>query len=180
MTAKPSFAHPNCRDCPYCQQQHLPADWKVDRRTPPLSPERNGSTVLLVLQAPGEEEWRAGMPLQPVVKQGGTTGRRVLASWERTGKHRSDFDITNIVQCFPGKKRVGGDRPPSQEAVYCCSRWLRELLRHSEYTKIISLGNIASDAVARVLAELDGVNVIHKVAPYPGRGVTTVDIDEVW
>ena len=100
-----------CCGCPYKDQTHLAADEKTGRSSPPVEVEVNGSGVLIVALAPGVEEWQCGTPLMPIKKRGGTAAGRIKQSWDRKGKERSQFDIVEAVQCYPGS---GGERdnPP--------------------------------------------------------------------
>lgn len=93
-----------CNDCPYNGGNHLEGTQFFNPKYTPLKLESNNSEILLVFQSPGEEEWKNGIAINPTKKQGGSAGIRILNSWKRCKRTRKDFDITNIIQCFPGKK----------------------------------------------------------------------------
>ncbi|WP_309896119.1 uracil-DNA glycosylase family protein [Archangium sp.] len=174
----PSFDSKYCLTCPYRNQKHLPPEWQQKRDNVPLEVEDNESDILLVIQAPGEAEWKAGKPLQPTTKQGGTAGIRVEQSWGRKGKQRADFNITNAVQCFPGKAD-GRDLPPDLQAVQACSGWLRDALNDGQYRQVIALGDVASLAVGFVVA-LEGLSCEVKHVTHPNGGLKSADLDALW
>jgi len=102
----------NCVGCPY----HKDGSFHIQppsRRSSPLEKTDNGAEVLLVLQSPGEVEWQACLPLQNFENG---AGLRFKKSFERIGKNRKDYDITNSVQCYQGKGANGRDKKPSKKA----------------------------------------------------------------
>ena len=133
----------NCCDCPYLDQWHLDQSERTLRADPPVEAEENRSDVLIVALAPGVEEWQCGRPLMPVVKPGGSAGRRVELSWAREGKLRCQFDIIEAVQCYPGRGERERDMEPSDGAVRACQGRLRAKLEQGKYRKAIALGPIA-------------------------------------
>ena len=136
----------SCCSCPYRNQKHLPAGEQTQRADPPVDLEYNGSDTLIVLQAPGEEEWRCGRPLMAVKKKGGTAGERVRKSWDRKGKKREDFDIIEAVQCYPGRGTNNRDEKPNPGAVQACTYRLYRHLIKRKYKKIVALGETAHNA----------------------------------
>jgi uracil-DNA glycosylase family 4 len=174
----PSFDSRYCLKCPYRNQAHLPPEWKQNRETVPLDVDDNESDILLVAQAPGEAEWIAGKPLQPTTRQGGTAGSRIAQSWERTGKERESFNITNAVQCFPGKgdKR---DLAPAPEAVSACAGWLRDAMRARSYRKVIAFGDVAAQVVG-IVVTLEDLSCEVQYVPHPTGGLRSEVLDEQW
>ena len=168
----------NCNDCPYYQQKHLTEKDKTDRTTPPINLEKNNSTILLVFQAPGVEEWKVGKAIQPVKKKGGTAGRRIESSWKRKNKLRNDFDIINIVQCFPGNAEKR-DLKPTSMSISACSFNLEDILRNNNYKKIIAFGNIAQDVIENLITKIEiEVEVIK--SKHPTGGLSNNDLDKLW
>ena len=174
----PSFDSSYCRRCPYRNQAHLPTELRQNRETIPLDVEDNGSDILLVAQAPGVEEWILGKPLQPTVKQGGTAGSRIAQSWERKQKERTSFNITNAVQCFPGKGNPR-DEVPAPEALSACAGWLRDAMRAREYRKVIVFGKVAAQVVGIIVA-LENLSCEVQYADHPSGGTLTAALDELW
>jgi len=175
----PSFDSRYCFKCPYKNQAHLPPKWRQDRETVPLDVEDNESDILLVVQAPGEAEWAVGKPLQPTTRRGGTAGIRVAQSWERTGKERESFNITNAVQCFPGKGNKR-DRPPDPRAVIACSGWLRDAMSARRYRRVIAFGDVAAQVVG-IVVTLEDLPCEVRYLPHPNSGrLRSAVLDEQW
>lgn len=79
-------------------------------RKAPLSMEDNGASVLLIFQAPGVEKWRRGRPL--ISQNSFSAGSRMAEAFQRAEQCRRHYNITNTVQCFPGKRpQNSGARP---------------------------------------------------------------------
>ncbi|OTE98023.1 hypothetical protein BCS42_11350 [Crenothrix sp. D3] len=152
--------------------------------------EDNGSDTLLVFQAPGEEEWmKQGIPLYPEIKRGGTAGSRIKLSWEREQKcrntsspTRTDYDIVNVVQCFPDKdpnSNENRDAKPNVMAVCCCSNRLLTILQQKNYVKIIAFGDIAQQVLPSLISRLSlQPNFIN--APHPTGGTLNTTLDALW
>ena len=169
----------HCDNCPYKNQIHLNTDKKIDRKSPPIELENNDSNTLLVFQAPGTEEWKVGKAIQPIIKPGGTAGRRIELSWKSVGKSREDFDIVNAVQCFPGNN---GDRDlkPNSMSICSCSNRLKDILNGSSYTKIILFGEIAQNVVDNLINTLSLDEVDVQRSKHPTGGLSKKDLDDLW
>ena len=170
----------HCELCPYYRQKHLNESvYFSNRLNPPIELEDNHADILLVFQAPGEEEWLKGEPIQPIKKPGGTAGSRIQASWDRTQKNRSCFDIINSVQCFPGKVSGKRDFEPDRLAVDCCSNRLLSILKLERYTKIITFGKLAFGTVTGLAcSNLLKIKIVN--APHPNGGVNKTTLDALW
>lgn len=168
----------NCNACPYHQQMHLRESHRTSRNSPPIDLEINNSNTLLVFQAPGKEEWRVGRAIQPTIKTGGSAGRRIEMSWERSNKQRADFDIINSVQCFPGNE---GERDlvPDVMAICSCSQRLENILRTNAYKKIVVFGDIANQVIATICKRLKVTTRI-VVGKHPNGGVSQIALDNLW
>ncbi|MGR5329437.1 hypothetical protein [Photobacterium damselae] len=170
----------NCKECPYYQQHHLSnSQHKTDRKDPPIMLENNNSDTLLVFQAPGKEEWEVGKSIQPTVIKGGTAGRRIELSWSRQGKKRDDFDIINSVQCFPGLDIDGRDNEPLSKARSLCGLRLNEVIQEGSYGTIITFGNNAKDAIAKISAKIGPDSLIIE-ASHPNGGMKKNELDSLW
>ena len=145
----------HCDGCQYQYGDHLPHE----DRAGPLEMEDNGSPILLVFQAPGEQEWVNRRPISSTKPR--SAGNRLKNIFALLGKARESYNITNAVQCFPGKKpTVNGNKPrdrvPSASARRSCVQWLRNDLEAREYTKVIVFGAIARKAVESIVGKADG------------------------
>lgn len=128
---------------------HLPEDARRIR-SKPLSMEDNAASVLLIFQAPGENEWASGRPIFST--QPHSAGARLLDAFKRAETTRSDYNITNTAQCFPGKllpangKRPRDKKPPAK-AIKHCSQWLLRDIQARPYDRVVVFGSPAKAAV---------------------------------
>jgi len=169
----------NCLNCPYNHQKHLiDGSFQSSRSNPPVVLENNGSDVLLVFLAPGNKEWEVGKAIQPTKKTGGSAGVRVENSWKRKGKSRTDFNIINTVQCFPGNN---GDRDlePNTKAISSCSNRLEVIIKSSEYCKILAFGEVAQQIIFKLLGSKDYEKRVIAMR-HPNGGVKNKDLDGLW
>lgn len=84
----------------------------------------------------------------------------MLKAFQRVGKRRENYNITNAVQCFPGKKpNLTGKRPRDKElpseAIQHCRQWLKNDIERQKYERIVVFGTPARDAVLRIMREGD-------------------------
>ena len=167
-----------CENCPYKNQIHLEENYRTIRDSPPIELENNKSDILLVFQSPGIEEWKTGEAIEPTIKKGGTAGRRIKLSWDRKNKKRTDFDIINTVQCFPGndKKR---DFKPNIMSICSCSKRLENVLSNSKYNKVILFGEIAENVVENLINKLNLKIKIVK-SKHPTGGLANKNLDNLW
>lgn len=138
-----------CNGCPYECAKHLSPRERA-MRSSPLSMERNEGSILLVFQSPGIEEWSTGHPVSG--RSRGSVGARLEAAFADVGKSRSDYDITNSVQCFPGKQLGDDKQRPRDQSVMAkarrqCAEWLRLDLEYAKYEKIVVFGAVAKKTI---------------------------------
>lgn len=143
-----------CKNCPYYNQKHLEGTkYKLKSKNPKLEMENNNSDTLLILQSPGENEWKNCKPLyydENVNKN--TAGARINKACEANGNKREDYSITNIVQCFQGKKLNSNDDDKlDKNAKECCLGNLINDLRTHKWEKIIVFGSEAKKQVKRAI-----------------------------
>ncbi|MBL0577177.1 hypothetical protein JD491_05985 [Aeromonas caviae] len=177
-----SYDQENCPTCPYYEQKHLDTTSKTDRKYPPVTLENNKSEVLLVFQAPGIDEWHVGKAIQPVKKKGGSAGARIEQSWSRCQKHRNDFDIINVVQCFPGtisNSTSTRDLPPNSISICKCKSRLLTAITAKKYSQIIVFGKVAHETVNCLFQYINYKPVI-TYATHPTGGVSRQLLDELW
>lgn len=145
----PSRYECHCIGCPYQNAAHLPVHARQIRSSP-LSMEDNGASVLLIFQAPGVDEWAQGKPV--VSTNPSSAGVRLEVAFQIALRTRRDYNITNTVQCFPGKRpQVGTVKPrdnaPPAAVRRHCSEWLRQDIEAHAYKRIIVFGAHARRAI---------------------------------
>lgn len=142
-------SYANCTGCPYIHGRHLTDDEKA-LQGHPLSLENNGSTILLIFQAPGIEEWKSGKPISSDNPK--SAGSKLKKAFQLLGRERGDYNVSNVVQCFPGKLASSGtnaprDKSPPKAVRNACLKWLREDISNGSYTQVVVFGRHAEDAV---------------------------------
>ena len=145
----PVTYHSYCNGCPYEEARHLSVQQRRVRSAP-LSMEDNEGSILLVFQAPGESEWELGRPV--ISTKTSSAGVRLTNAFPKVGKTRLDFNITNTVQCFPGKQEAQTgerprDKPPTASARAHCSHWLRQDIEGRKYERVVVFGAHAKKAI---------------------------------
>lgn len=159
--------------------RHLPEETRTIR-CQPLSLEDNNSEVLLLFQAPGVEEWKSGKPISSASAK--SAGSKLRAAFHSIGKARVDYNISNVVQCFPGKRAPKEndkprDKSPPRTVCDSCSKWLQEDISKGRYKRIVVFGKCAEKAVKRLGYENDLRFVFF---PHPtASGVSIVELAEI-
>ena len=181
ITRMPNTYKSHCDGCPYDEARHLSTEDKATRSTP-LSMENNCASILLVFQAPGENEWEEGRPI--CSEAPGSAGTRLKDAFRKLGKTREDFNITNCVQCFPGKRSINPEKPltnpdakprdkaPSAEARAHCSRWLREDIEAANYKRIVVFGKVA----AKMMRPYDDGKRCIEFLKHPAGGLSNSEL----
>ena len=105
---------------------------------------RSDSPLVIVGEAPGEQEDRTG---RPFVGRSGQLLRRVVA--EETGLGDDDCFVVNVVKCRPPD-----NRDPRPAEVAACRPWLDAQLALVSPTVVLTVGNFASRLL---LATRDGI-----------------------
>lgn len=167
----------HCTGCPYLNADHLESHFQKMRMTP-LSMEENDADVLLIFQAPGVDEWTTGKPV--ISTKNGSAGVRLKLAFHRANRTRQDYNITNTVQCFPGKKsQVGISKPrdlaPSAAARRYCAEWLRQDIEARRYNRIVVFGTPAANAVRKLGFEKDSR---FRFVKHPSGRLKNIDLDE--
>jgi DNA polymerase len=112
--------------CPRCPEL-------VATRTHPVPGELQvGHRLVLVGEAPGQEEDRSG---RPFVGRSGQLLERVLAE---SGLLRSDVGIANVLKCRPP-----GNRPPARAEREACRGYLEAQLTAVDPVVVLALGGTA-------------------------------------
>ena len=178
----------NCSGCPYCNQTHLKGTSYYSNANSPLSIDMgNNADTLLIFQAPGADEWAGGtntssgnrIPIDS--KNTRSTAERMRKSMNRKGVNRSDYDITEAVQCFPGRGISGRDKKPNAKSQKYCLAHLVNDLSQKKYRKIIAFGQVAHE---NALAAVNAVNAMGNIsqpqptpAPHPSSGVSDTTLN---
>lgn len=155
----------HCFDCPYIKNT-------VDEADKPLSMENNSSDILLIFQAPGESEWKDKNPVCSGNSK--SAAARIRNSLERINKSRKDFNITNAVQCFPGKSASGRDKRPVIAARRKCADWLETDIKSFQFRKIIVFGSLAKESIDSIGYSEDSRFVFLR---HPSGGLRNIDLD---
>lgn len=135
--------------------------------------EANGDRALIVLQAPGVDEWR---DRRPAISGGvRSAAARLRNSMRRIGRTRSDYSITNAVQCYPGRLASGRDRKPSMAARRACIAWLRNDITMRAWRRILVFGQVAKSSVQEIMNDPCPDNVIF--LKHPCGGLRNEDLD---
>jgi uracil-DNA glycosylase family 4 len=125
-----------CRRCP-----------RMESRTRVLGP-ANGSVfsrILFVAEAPG----RLGADACGIPLSGDRTGRTFEELLGAAGLSRREIFITNAVLCNP-RDQAGRNDQPTRTEIANCGQHLRELIRILDPEWVVSLGNVALQALARL------------------------------
>lgn len=104
-----------------------------------------GARIMIVGQAPGSQEVRAGRPFHA------QSGTRLFQWLARAGfderSFRAEQYMTSVTKCFPGKAGQGaGDRRPTPLEVATCQPYLDEQLALVRPALVIPVGGLAVDA----------------------------------
>ena len=98
-----------------------------------------GARVMLVGEAPGEQETLQGRPFV------GKAGKNLNEFLELAGMERGELYVTNAVKFRPTKRSAAGrtvNRPPTREEVSLFLPWLRREIELVAPEVIVTLGNV--------------------------------------
>lgn len=115
-----------------------------------------GARVMLVGEAPGEQETMQGRPFV------GKAGRNLDEFLEMAGLDRRELYVTNAVKFRPTKVSAAGrtvNRPPTREEVNLFLPWLRREIELVSPRVIVTLGNVPLRALTNprsVIGEMHG------------------------
>lgn len=169
-----------CEECPYFGQSHLYNKENVVRSFIPVKLEDNNSNILLVFQAPGINEWRTGLTIQPTKVKGGSAGVRILNSWNRKRKVRANFNIVEAVRCYPGKDIGGRDKRPRKKAIECCSKILQREIKSGNYNEIIVFGTPANNSI-KSTSLYNSIKMNIKYIAHPNSSkCRSSELDSMW
>ena len=105
---------------------------------------RVGAPVMMIGEAPGEQESLQGRPFV------GKAGKNLDAFLEEAGLDRAALYVTNVVKFRPTRQSAAGrtvNRPPTQEEVKLFLPWLRREIDLVDPKYVITLGNVPLKAL---------------------------------
>ena len=114
-----------------------------------------GAQVMLVGEAPGEQETLQGRPFV------GKAGKNLDEFLELAGLERSQLYVTNAVKFRPTKRSAAGrtvNRPPTREEVSLFLPWLRREIELVAPEVIVTLGNVPLRALTGPKAVIGDVH----------------------
>ena len=114
-----------------------------------------GARVMLVGEAPGEQETLQGRPFV------GKAGKNLNEFLELAGLERSALYVTNAVKFRPTKRSAAGrtvNRPPTREEVSLFLPWLRREIELVAPEVIVTLGNVPLRALTGPKAVIGDVH----------------------
>ncbi len=131
--------------------------WPAEEK-PIVLGEGNGShpPVMLIGEAPGEQESRQGRPFV------GKAGQNLNGFLDVLELKREDIYITNVVKIRPTKVSEKGrtsNRPPNKEELALFTPYLMEEILRVQPQMIVTLGNVALKALCgskAVIGEMHG------------------------
>lgn len=124
---------------------HFAALYAPDRKRLVFGDGDARSRIVLVGEAPGEQEALAGKPFV------GKAGKLLDGFLASTGLNRADIYITNVVKFRPTAISKTGrtvNRTPSAEEIALFTPWLRREMELIAPEYIVTLGNVALKAVS--------------------------------
>jgi len=130
--------------------------YESERKTLVFGEGRVGATVMMIGEAPGEQEALQGRPFV------GKAGKNLDAFLAQAGLDRKQLYVTNVVKLRPTKLSPSGrtvNRPPTQEEVKLFLPWLLREIEIVDPAYIITLGNVPLKALTgrgSVIGEMHG------------------------
>lgn len=107
--------------------------------------------VLFVGEAPGQSEDVTGWPFD------GPAGRLLDQIIDRSLDNQYDYALTNLVACFPKKRKRAGINEPSKEHIEACAPRLQEFISLCKPDLIVAVGKLA----VKHLEGAAGCSIIH-------------------
>lgn len=132
---------------------------------------------MLIFQSPGLDEWRNGTPISSTNNR--SAAYKIETALKTLQKTRRDFDITNAVQCYTGKRSDKDTTKPRDQAVRksaskICAKRLQNLIDSNGYDNLVVFGSVAKDSM-RKIAIPKNIAVIFSKHP-SARGVSIESI----
>ena len=119
--------------------------YEGEKKVPVFGEGAPGARVMLVGEAPGEQETLLGRPFV------GKAGKNLDAFLETARLDRAALYVTNAVKIRPTKRSAAGrvvNRPPTQEEIRLFLPWLEREIALVDPEVIVTLGNVPLRALA--------------------------------
>ncbi len=130
----------------------------------------HGPTLMLIGEAPGEQESLQGRPFV------GKAGKNLTAFLEVLGLQRQELYVSNVVKIRPTKRSAAGrivNRPPSREEKQLFTPWLMREIALVRPAALVTLGNVALQAfMDATVGQVHGSWQQVAVAPPEGESFT--------
>ncbi|MFW9881385.1 MAG: uracil-DNA glycosylase family protein, partial [Candidatus Thorarchaeota archaeon] len=109
----------NCKDC----------ELREECKKPVLN-SKGKYNIMIIGEAPGKSEDLYGEGFV------GSSGQLLWDLLREKGYKRKDFNITNIVKCYPSKTKT-----PKAKHIKACSKWIEEEINNIKPFLILAVGN---------------------------------------
>lgn len=136
--------------------EHFRTVYEGNQKTLVFGDGKTESRLVLVGEAPGEQETVEGKPFV------GKAGKNLTEFLSLSGLQRSDLYITNTVKIRPSKLSKAGrivNRPPTREEIALFLPWLKREIEYIRPKCICTLGNVPLKALLgndKVIGEVHG------------------------
>jgi len=130
--AKKSAFDPNFRGCDVCPL-NINRTANFEGQVRPYLPNIGAGGLLFVGEAPGEDEVAQGVPFI------GKAGQTLRLAMRAVGIDPLQVSIANAAKCRPTLGKA--NRAPTDQEVYCCSKYLEETISKCQPKVIVALGN---------------------------------------
>ena len=130
--------------------------YEADKKVLVFGEGRVGAPVMMIGEAPGEQETLLGRPFV------GKAGKNLDAFLEQAGMDRAELYVSNTVKFRPTKRSAAGrviNRPPTQEEIKLFLPWLLREIELVGPRCVITLGNVPLRALAgrkAIIGEVHG------------------------
>jgi len=166
----------NCGECPF-----NPYNKTVAKRAHtfsctvlnalPLEKEAHNSKTLLVFEDPGIIEWEHRIPIFDARKPdaagksySNSAGSLIAHAFEVCKMNRTDYDITEAVQCFPDIKANKIQSEIDRASIFCLHNLFSDIYGRG-YSKIICFGDVAERSVLQVVEIIKSIDSRYSIFP---------------
>ena len=119
-------------ECVACEELAATRTCTVPGVLPPSAPPTGSGRLMLVGEAPGQQEDETGLPFV------GRSGELLDGLLAEVGVDRADVVVANVLKCRPP-----GNRPPRRAEIVACRPWLERQLQLAAPDVVVALGSTA-------------------------------------
>lgn len=123
------------------------------------------SKIMFIGICPGNHMLRGGADSTGIPFKGDMSGRIFERMLELNELHRDDVYTTNLVKCRPSDKSRMYNRPPTEEEISNCIKYVKEEIKHIKPKLVICLGKVVYKHVPE---EIEGCKYIKVYHWHPG------------